>query len=72
MLTQPTTKLWERYKQYLFVDQNLGFALDISRINFHYLDFSDFRDFQTGYVPGTEPLYHFNATVLQIYMSMFF
>ncbi len=47
-------------------------TLDISRINFHYLDFSDFRDFQTGYVPGTEPLYHFDATVLQVYLSMFF
>jgi hypothetical protein len=24
------------------------------------------------YQPGDEPLYHFNATVFQIYMSMFF
>ena len=47
-------------------------TLDISRISYHYLDFSDFKDFQTGYVPGTEPLYHFNATVFQLYFSMFY
>ncbi len=48
-------------------------TLDISRIAFHYLDFTDIRDFGLPeYQPGAEPLYHFNATVYQLYMSMFF
>jgi hypothetical protein len=46
-------------------------TFDLSRISYHYLDFSDprgdeFSDF------SEYPLYHFNATVFQIYMSMFF
>jgi hypothetical protein len=48
-------------------------TLDISRISYHYLDFTDIRDFgEPEYLPGDEPLYHFNATVYQLYMSMFF
>ncbi len=48
-------------------------TLDISRINFHYLDFTDIRDFGLPeYQPGDEPLYHFNATVFQLYFSMFY
>jgi len=48
-------------------------TLDVSRISFHYLDFTDIRDFGLPqYEPGTEPLYHFNATVVQVYMSLFF
>jgi hypothetical protein len=50
-------------------------TLDISRISYHYLDFTDIRDYSIqngGYQPGDEPLYHFNATVYQLYMSMFF
>jgi hypothetical protein len=48
-------------------------TLDISRIAFHYLDFRDIKDFGVPeYSPGDEPLYHFNATVFQVYMSMFF
>ena len=48
-------------------------TLDVSRINFHYLDFRDIRDFGVpAYQPGEEPLYHFTATVLQLYMSIFF
>ena len=50
-------------------------TLDVSRVTFHYLDFRDIRDFslqQGGYQPGAEPLYQFNATVFQLYMSMFF
>lgn len=34
MLTQATTALWERYKKYLYVNRDLGFTLDISRMNF--------------------------------------
>ncbi len=48
-------------------------TLDLSRIQFHYLDFRDIRDYgEPGYAAGGEPLYHFDATVFQIYMSMFF
>jgi hypothetical protein len=48
-------------------------TLDFSRISFHYLDFRDTRDYGLpAYQPGAEPLYHFNATVLQFYLSMFF
>jgi hypothetical protein len=48
-------------------------TFDVSRIAFHYLDFRDIRDYgQPQYLPGAEPLYHFDATVFQIYMSMFF
>jgi Protein of unknown function (DUF3570) len=48
-------------------------TLDVSRIAFHYLDFTDIKDYgEPQYLPGDEPLYHFNATVYQLYMSMFF
>jgi hypothetical protein len=48
-------------------------TLDLSRITFHYLDFTDIKDYGLPeYQPGAEPLYHFNATVLQVYVSMFF
>jgi hypothetical protein len=49
---------------------------DISRIQFKYSDFRDTRDYQsaTGFMgaAGSEPLYEFNATIYQIYLSMFF
>jgi hypothetical protein len=48
-------------------------TFDISRISFHYLDFRNIKYYGVPqYQPGTEPLYEFNATVYQIYMSMFF
>jgi Protein of unknown function (DUF3570) len=48
-------------------------TFDISRIQFHYLDFRNIKYYgEPQYLPGDEPLYQFNATVLQIYMSMFF
>jgi hypothetical protein len=48
-------------------------TFDISRISFHYLDFHNIKYYGLPqYQPGTEPLYEFNATVYQIYMSMFF
>jgi hypothetical protein len=51
-------------------------TVDVSRISFHYLDFTDIKDYGVfstpQYNPGAEPLYHFNATVYQLYMSMFF
>ena len=47
---------------------------DVSRIRFKYSDFRDIRDYglANGYAPGVEPLYQFNATAYQIYLSMFF
>jgi hypothetical protein len=48
-------------------------TFDVSRISFHYLDFRNIKYYGVpDYLPGTEPLYFFNATVYQIYMSMFF
>jgi Protein of unknown function (DUF3570) len=52
-------------------------TLDVSRIRFKYLDFRDIRDYNDtaaggDYAAGQEPLYNFNATVYQIYFSMFF
>jgi Protein of unknown function (DUF3570) len=52
-------------------------TLDISRIQFHYLDFRDIKDYNDtpaggDYQVGEEPLYQFNAMVYQIYFSMFF
>jgi hypothetical protein len=48
-------------------------TFDVSRITFHYLDFRDIKYYGVPqYQPGDEPLYQFNATVYQIYMSMFF
>jgi hypothetical protein len=47
---------------------------DVSRIRFKYGDFRDIRDYgiANGYSPGTEPLYKFDATIYQIYVSMFY
>jgi Protein of unknown function (DUF3570) len=46
---------------------------DVSRIRFNYLDFRNIKDFGLPqYAPGTEPLYQFNATVYQIFLSMYF
>ncbi len=52
-------------------------SLDISQIRFKYLDFTDIKDYNNtpaggSYAPGDEPLYHFNALILQGYLSMFF
>jgi hypothetical protein len=48
-------------------------TFDASRITFHYLDFRDIKNYGLPqYQPGSEPLYQFNATVYQVYMSMFF
>ena len=52
-------------------------TLDISRIQVHYLDFTDIRDYNDttaggSYPAGREPLYHFDAMVYQVYFSMFF
>src|ERR1700728_393492 len=48
-------------------------TLDISRIQFHYLDFTDIKDYgEAPRQPGSEPLYHFDATVFQLFMSIFF
>jgi Protein of unknown function (DUF3570) len=48
-------------------------TFDVSRITFRYLDFTNIKYYGLPqYEPGDEPLYRFNATVYQIYMSMFF
>jgi hypothetical protein len=46
---------------------------DVSRIRFKYLDFRDIRDFgPPQFAAGDEPLYLFNATVYQLFVSMYF
>jgi hypothetical protein len=47
---------------------------DYSRIQFKYDDFRDIKDYGigNGFPPGSEPLYKFNANVVQVYFSMFF
>jgi Protein of unknown function (DUF3570) len=48
-------------------------TFDISRIQFNYNDFRNIKYYGVPqYQPGTEPLYGFNATVGQLYISMFF
>jgi Protein of unknown function (DUF3570) len=48
-------------------------TFDVSYIDFRYQDFRNIKDYGLPqYQPGTEPLYKFNATVYQVYMSMFF
>jgi hypothetical protein len=48
-------------------------TFDVSRIAYKYTDFRNIKYYgEPQYAPGTEPLYSFNATVYQIYMSMFF
>ena len=54
-------------------------TLDISRIRFKYLDFRDIRDYNNGTPAGdadapraTNHCTMFDATVYQIYFSMFF
>jgi hypothetical protein len=47
-----------------------------STINVYYdhalFDYADFRDVLDGGAPGTEPLYHFSADVLRVYVSGWF
>jgi hypothetical protein len=47
---------------------------DFSRIQFKYDDFRNIKDYgiANGFTPGAEPLYKFNANVMQVYFSMFF
>src|SRR5271170_3326679 len=48
-------------------------TFDISRIRFKYLDFRNIKYYGVPeYLPGDEPLYQFDATVGQLYVSMFF
>jgi Protein of unknown function (DUF3570) len=48
-------------------------TFDVSRIAYKYSDFRNIKYYgEPQYPPGGEPLYSFNATVYQIYMSMFF
>src|SRR5271166_4694364 len=45
-------------------------TLDISRIQIKYGDFRDIKDYGApAYTAGNEPLYQFNATIYQIYIS---
>ncbi len=51
-----------------FIDRgSLNLAYD--RIAF---DYEDFRDLRAGGAPGTEPLYRFDADVVQLYLSIWY
>jgi hypothetical protein len=46
---------------------------DVSRIRFNYRDFRNIKNFGLPqFPPGDEPLYKFDATVYQVYLSMYF
>ena len=48
-------------------------TLDVSRMQIRYSDFRDIKDFGLPqYKAGQEPEYQFDATIYQLYMSMFF
>jgi hypothetical protein len=48
-------------------------SFDISRVHYKYLDFRNIKNYGVPeYLPGDEPLYNFNATIGQLYVSMFF
>lgn len=41
-------------------------------MDYYAFSYDDFRDLRAGGVPGTEPAYDFNATVLQFFVSLWF
>jgi hypothetical protein len=46
---------------------------DVSRTRIRYTDFRDIKDYgPPAYTAGEEPLYQFDATIYQLYLSMFF
>ena len=49
-------------------------TVDVSRMQFKYSDFRNIRAYSiaNGYAAGAEPLYHFDAMVYQVYVSLFF
>ena len=48
-------------------------TFDASRIHFNYLDFRNIKYFGVPqYSPGDEPLYNFNASVFQVFVSVYF
>lgn len=61
---------------YEFVNGEGGF-IDKATVNFKFdhiqFNYEDFRDArQTSYIPGTEPLYKFDANVMQLFVSVWF
>jgi Protein of unknown function (DUF3570) len=48
-------------------------TVDVTRMQIRYSDFRDIKDYgPPGYTAGEEPLYHFDAMIYQVYLSMFF
>jgi hypothetical protein len=52
-------------------------SFDVTRIQFKYSDFRNIRSYNNtpaggSFPAGAEPLYHFDATVYQVYVSLFF
>jgi Protein of unknown function (DUF3570) len=46
-------------------------TFEYSHIRYKYGDFRDIKDYP-NFKAGTEPLYHFDANIFQLYLSMFF
>jgi hypothetical protein len=53
----------------------MGF-LDKGTVNFSFdhlmIDYNEFRDISTGAALGSEPLYHLDANVLQLFVSLWY
>ena len=71
-LTSHTVKLSAAYE---FIDDGWGF-IDKGSVNVSLdllqVDYEEFRDISTGAPLGTEPLYHLDASVLQVFFSFWY
>ncbi len=71
-LTSQTLKFSAAYE---FFSNGMGF-LDKGTVNFSYdhlmVDYNEFRDMSTGAVLGSEPLYHLDANVFQLFVSFWY
>ncbi len=71
-LTSQTVKFSVAYE---FFSDGMGF-LDKGTVNFSFdhlmIDYDEFRDVSTGAALGSEPLYHLDANVLQLFVSLWY
>jgi hypothetical protein len=71
-LTSQTLKFSVAYE---FFSDGMGF-LDKGTVNFSFdhlmIDYNEFRDISTGAALGSEPLYHLDANILQLFVSLWY
>ncbi len=71
-LTSQTLKFSVAYE---FFSDGMGF-LDKGTVNFSFdhlmIDYNEFRDISKGAALGSEPLYHLDANVLQLFVSLWY